>query len=107
MKVGDFVKYKDYPDSPVGLALKVYKHLQEFRDVKPFMRELIENDRVVGGINNKSTKAAAKFYKTFVEGEVLETNAKTAEMAKLTDKMLVSFRQRKRNPIQKESLRIQ
>ena len=42
MKVGDLVKYKDYPDSPVGLALKVYKHLQEFRDVKPFMRELIE-----------------------------------------------------------------
>nr|WP_179952555.1 UDP-N-acetyl-D-mannosamine dehydrogenase [Ningiella ruwaisensis] len=49
------------------------------------MRELIQNDRVVGGINEDSTKAAAEFYRTFVEGEVLETNAKTAEMAKLTE----------------------
>jgi len=49
------------------------------------MRELIENDRVVGGIDNESTKKAADFYRTFVEGEVLETTAKTAEMAKLTE----------------------
>ena len=49
------------------------------------IRELIENDRVVGGINNESTKKAADFYRTFVEGEVLETTAKTAEMAKLTE----------------------
>ena len=49
------------------------------------MRELIENDRVVGGINNESTNNAADFYRTFVEGEVLETTAKTAEMAKLTE----------------------
>jgi UDP-N-acetyl-D-mannosaminuronic acid dehydrogenase len=49
------------------------------------MRELIENDRVVGGINNESTKKAADFYRTFVEGEVLETTTKTAEMAKLTE----------------------
>ena len=49
------------------------------------MRELIENDRVVGGINNKSTKKAVEFYRTFVNGGVLETTAKTAEMAKLTE----------------------
>lgn len=49
------------------------------------MRELIENDRVVGGIDDKSTKAAADFYRTFVDGEVLETTSKTAEMAKLTE----------------------
>ncbi|WP_038249447.1 UDP-N-acetyl-D-mannosamine dehydrogenase [Ghiorsea bivora] len=49
------------------------------------MRELVENDRVVGGINDESTKVAAEFYRTFVEGTVLETNAKTAEMAKLTE----------------------
>jgi len=49
------------------------------------MRELIENDRVVGGVNDGSTKKAAEFYQTFVEGEVLETTAKTAEMAKLTE----------------------
>jgi UDP-N-acetyl-D-mannosaminuronic acid dehydrogenase len=49
------------------------------------MRELIENDRVVGGINDKSTVKASEFYRTFVKGEVLETTAKTAEMAKLTE----------------------
>ena len=49
------------------------------------MRELIENDRVVGGINNNSTKKAIEFYCTFVEGEVVGTDAKTAEMAKLTE----------------------
>ncbi|QPG07105.1 UDP-N-acetyl-D-mannosamine dehydrogenase [Salinimonas marina] len=49
------------------------------------MRELIENDRVVGGIDDKSTRAAADFYRTFVDGEVLETTSKTAEMAKLTE----------------------
>lgn len=49
------------------------------------MKELIENDRVVGGINNISTIKAAEFYRTFVEGEVLETSAKTAEMVKLTE----------------------
>lgn len=49
------------------------------------MRELVENDRVVGGINSDSTQAAAEFYRSFVEGEVLETTARTAEMAKLTE----------------------
>ncbi|PHS31243.1 MAG: UDP-N-acetyl-D-mannosamine dehydrogenase [Sulfurovum sp.] len=49
------------------------------------MRELVENDRIVGGINEKSTKETVAFYKTFVSGLVLETDAKTAEMAKLTE----------------------
>ena len=49
------------------------------------MRELVENDRIVGGINKKATEATADFYKTFVSGEVLQTDAKTAEMAKLTE----------------------
>ena len=49
------------------------------------MRELVENDRIVGGITKEATKATAEFYKTFVSGEVLQTDAKTAEMAKLTE----------------------
>ena len=49
------------------------------------MRELIENDRVVGGINTASTQAVAAFYRTFVTGQVLETDARTAEMTKLTE----------------------
>jgi len=49
------------------------------------MRELVENDRIVGGITKEATEATADFYKTFVKGEVLQTDAKTAEMAKLTE----------------------
>ena len=47
--------------------------------------ELIENDRVVGGINEASTLAAVEFYESFVRGEVLPTNARTAELVKLTE----------------------
>jgi len=49
------------------------------------MKELIENDRIVGGLDKNSTQVVAEFYRTFVKGEVLETNAKTAEMCKLTE----------------------
>lgn len=47
--------------------------------------ELVENDRVVGGINEASTQIAVEFYEEFVRGEVLPTTAKTAEMVKLTE----------------------
>lgn len=49
------------------------------------MTELVENDRVVGGLTPASTAAVAGFYRTFVRGAVLETDAKTAEMCKLTE----------------------
>lgn len=49
------------------------------------MTELVENDRVVGGVTPASTRAVADFYRTFVRGAVLETDAKTAEMCKLTE----------------------
>lgn len=49
------------------------------------MTELVENDRVVGGLTLQATKAASDFYCTFVRGAVLETDAKTAEMCKLTE----------------------
>ncbi len=49
------------------------------------MRELVENDRIVGGTTPAATEATVKFYNTFVEGEVLSTDARTAEMAKLTE----------------------
>lgn len=47
--------------------------------------ELVENDRIVGGINKISTEKAVEFYSTFVRGEVLPTDSRTAEMAKLTE----------------------
>ena len=49
------------------------------------MSELVLNDRVIGGINKESTRKIAEFYRTFVKGQILETNAETAEMCKLTE----------------------
>ncbi len=49
------------------------------------MRELIENDRVIGGMTARCSDYAVALYKTFVQGECVVTNARTAEMAKLTE----------------------
>ena len=49
------------------------------------MRELIENDRIIGGMTQRCAKSARILYKTFVQGECLLTTARTAEMAKLTE----------------------
>lgn len=49
------------------------------------IRELVENDRIIGGMTQKCTEQAANLYKIFVQGECIKTNARTAEMAKLTE----------------------
>lgn len=49
------------------------------------VRELVENDRVIGGINQISSEKAIELYKIFVMGDCIVTNARTAEMAKLTE----------------------
>lgn len=49
------------------------------------VRELVENDRVIGGMTVKCSELAVELYKTFVKGECVITNARTAEMAKLTE----------------------
>lgn len=49
------------------------------------VRELVENDRVIGGLTAKCSARAVELYKTFVQGECVVTNARTAEMAKLTE----------------------
>ena len=47
--------------------------------------ELIHNDRVIGGVNPESTEKAIEFYSQFVQGTLHKTNARTAEMCKLTE----------------------
>jgi UDP-N-acetyl-D-mannosaminuronic acid dehydrogenase len=86
--------------SPVGTTEKVKAELEKSGvDTQPLffaycpervlpgqvMKELIENDRIVGGLNEEGTLKGASFYKTFVKGAVLQTNARTAEMCKLTE----------------------
>ena len=49
------------------------------------MEEMAANDRVIGGLNPLSTAKAEQLYSSFCNGEMLLTNATTAEMAKLTE----------------------
>lgn len=50
------------------------------------IRELVENDRIIGGLDEHSTTSAIELYKLFVKkGECIATNARTAEMSKLTE----------------------
>ena len=49
------------------------------------MYELLENDRVIGGVNEESTDKAVAFYSKYVKGDLHKTNARTAEMCKLVE----------------------
>lgn len=88
--------------SPVGTTEAVARWIQEERPELAYgsvhlvhcpervlpgqiIRELVDNDRVVGGLTDAATDAAVAFYREFVTGEVLTTTARTAEMAKLTE----------------------
>jgi len=86
--------------SPVGTTLnlfdKIIKERQDLNNINlaycpervlpgQTMKELIENDRIVGGINEKSSTLGKEFYSSFVQGEILLTDSKTAEMAKLVE----------------------
>lgn len=98
IKKGDLIILES--TSPVGTTELVQKRLIELgintndiniaycpERVLPgnIMSELVENDRIVGGLSKNSTKAAVDFYKSFVKGRVLDTDANTAEMCKLTE----------------------
>lgn len=87
--------------SPIGTTEKmmryIYTERPELKDklhiaycperVLPgnVMHELVHNDRVIGGVNEAATQKAIAFYNQFVKGELHPTNARTAEMCKLTE----------------------
>lgn len=49
------------------------------------VHEMVENDRIIGGLTPKAARMASDFYRTFVKGDIILTNARTAEMCKLTE----------------------
>ncbi|MCC5879166.1 MAG: UDP-N-acetyl-D-mannosamine dehydrogenase [Idiomarina sp.] len=49
------------------------------------VEELVKNSRIIGGMTDQANKMAIELYKTFVEGTCITTDARTAEMAKLTE----------------------
>lgn len=107
LKTGDLIILES--TSPVGATQKVVEWLAAARTDLKFpseactetdiyvahcpervlpghvVRELIENDRVIGGISAVCSSKAVELYKAFVKGECVITNARTAEMAKLTE----------------------
>ena len=107
LKKGDLVILES--TSPVGTTEQMADWLAEKRDDLSFpqthgdtadiniaycpervlpgqvVRELVENDRVIGGISNRCSERSVELYKTFVTGECVITNARTAEMVKLTE----------------------
>lgn len=99
LKQGDL--YIIESTSPVGTTEKmaelIYTERPELKDkvyiaycperVLPgnVIYELIHNDRVIGGLNEASTRKAQEFYSLFVKGTLHPTNCRTAEMCKLTE----------------------
>lgn len=107
LKKGDLVILES--TSPVGATEQVARWLAESRGDLSFpqnvgqnadiniahcpervlpghvVRELVENDRVIGGLTNRCSDRSVELYKTFVQGDCVVTNARTAEMAKLTE----------------------
>ncbi|MBZ0213249.1 MAG: nucleotide sugar dehydrogenase, partial [Nitrospirae bacterium] len=84
--------------SPVGTTRDVAKRLRELTTAKfhiaycpervlpgKIMTELVENDRIVGGETPEAAERVAELYATFIKGEVLKTDDRTAEMAKLVE----------------------
>jgi UDP-N-acetyl-D-mannosaminuronic acid dehydrogenase len=107
LKKGDLVVLES--TSPVGTTEKISKLLRELRPDLTFphqeqdnpdihiaycperilpgqaLRELVDNDRIVGGLSVSCTHKAIDLYRLFVKGACIPTQARTAEMSKLTE----------------------
>ncbi|UTV29308.1 UDP-N-acetyl-D-mannosamine dehydrogenase [Photobacterium atrarenae] len=107
LKKGDLVILES--TSPVGATEQMAEWLAKYREDLTFpqqvgevadvnvahcpervlpgkvVTELVQNDRVIGGISKRCSERSVELYKTFVMGECVVTNARTAEMAKLTE----------------------
>ena len=107
LKKGDLIILES--TSPVGTTVKISKWLSKIRPDLTFphkdgeqsdiriaycpervlpgqvVKELVGNDRIIGGITEKCSILASQFYKIFVDGKCTKTNDVTAEMTKLTE----------------------
>lgn len=100
IKKGDLVILES--TSPPGTCMKILKPILEKSGCKAgsdfglahcpervipgrTVKELIHNDRVIGGIDRASAESAARLYKSFVEGKIHLTDCTTAEMVKLME----------------------
>lgn len=75
----------DGDENPEGKPVVFFAHCPERILPGLAMEELRTNDRIIGGMSPKATKMAKEIYASFCKGELLESDAVTAEMAKLTE----------------------
>lgn len=99
LKEGDLVILES--TSPVGTTERVYQtiigqrpglsgkvhvaHCPERVLPGHIIRELVDNDRIIGGIDPASTDKAKELYETFCNGNIYSTDSRTAELAKLVE----------------------
>lgn len=100
LKLGDIVVLES--TSPVGTVENLLKPILEESGLSAgtdfslgyspervipgnILQELVTNDRIAGGIDAASAKKIAALYRTFVRGDIYETDAKTAELCKLAE----------------------
>lgn len=72
-------------DGADGKPIVYFGHAPERVLPGRIMIEMRANDRIVGGMTDEATEKTAAVYETFCEGEVVKTDARTAEMSKLTE----------------------
>ncbi|MDO5669162.1 MAG: UDP-N-acetyl-D-mannosamine dehydrogenase [Corynebacterium sp.] len=75
----------DGADNPHGKPVIYFAHCPERILPGNAMEELVSNDRIIGGMTEEATRRAQEVYGVFCVGELLGTNDRTAELAKLTE----------------------
>lgn len=81
----DKVVRRTLEDEGVDTSGVLFAHAPERVLPGNIIYELIHNDRIVGGLTPEATDAAAEFYRSFVQGRVVTTDATTAELVKLME----------------------
>lgn len=72
-------------DGADGRPVVYFAHCPERVLPGKIMIEIVTNDRVIGGLNAGAAAMASRLYKTFCQGQIIETDAATAELAKLVE----------------------
>jgi len=84
-KIADIIS-QHRPDLILDNTLNVHiAHCPERVLPGQILKEIVENDRIVGGITPEATRRAADFYRSFVRGAVISTTSRTAELTKLVE----------------------
>jgi UDP-N-acetyl-D-mannosaminuronic acid dehydrogenase len=81
----DLVREGKVPVNPEKDLLFYLAHCPERVLPGQILSELFKNDRVIGGVNQLSAEYAAEMYRSFVKGQIMITNSRTAELCKLAE----------------------